>query len=93
MAEPNAARVYAEERDVAFVAFVEDGDFTHIDALMDKWGLQRTPHTDKGAAAVYKAVQECVNISYEVKAEARRKCLEMGFTPFMPPLAWTEGDE
>lgn len=74
---------YAIDRDNAFVAFVDDGDFCHIDALCDKWGLVRLPHTDTGAAAVYKAAQECTGISADVKATAFAKCVKLGFMPWM----------
>lgn len=74
---------YSIDRDNAFSAFVADGDFAHIDALCDKWGIYRLPHTDTGAAAVYKAVQECTNIPADVKAEAFAQCAMLGFTPFI----------
>lgn len=79
----SAVHDYAIDRDNAFVAFVGDGDFSHIDALCDKWGLVRLPHTDTGAAAVYKAVQECTGISDNVKATAFAKCVEIGFMPWL----------
>lgn len=74
---------YSIDRDNAFVAFVDDGDFRHIDALCDKWGLVRLPHTDVGAAAVYKAVQECTRISDHVKAAAFAKCVAIVFMQWL----------
>ena len=73
---------YARERDDAFRAFVEDGDFTHIDKLTAKWSMRPIPHDDVGRAAVFKAVQECVNIEPETKAKAFALCAELGFFPF-----------
>lgn len=35
---------YAQDRDAAFIAFVDDGDFAHIDELACKYGLRRIPH-------------------------------------------------
>ena len=74
---------YAEDRDAAFTAFVADGDFSHLDRLSEKWGTRPVPHDDVGAAAVYKAVQECTRIPDGVKADAMRKCVELGFSPWM----------
>lgn len=78
-----AIRDYASERDAAFAAFVDDGNFSHIDSLIDKWGGKRIPHDDVGRAAVYKAVQECVGISEEVKTRAFLKCIDLGFLPWI----------
>ena len=83
MSDQRKAKDYAKDRDAAFIAFVEDGDFSHIDALMDKYGLARTPHTETAAAGVYKAVQECTRIPQEVKTKAFCKCVELGFMPFI----------
>lgn len=74
---------YAEDRDAALVAFVNDGDFAHLDRLTEKWGTAPVPHTDVGAAAVYKAVQECTRIPESVKRQAMEKCVELGFSPWM----------
>lgn len=74
---------YAEDRDAAFSAFVKDGDFSHLDRLSEKWGMRLLPHTDAGAASVYKAVQECTRIPESVKRQAMEKCVELGFSPWM----------
>ena len=79
----SALHDFAIDRDNAFVAFVDDGDFTHIDHLCDKWALNHIPHTDTGAAAIYKAIQECTGISDHVKAIAFSKCVEIGFWPWI----------
>lgn len=86
-ADETQARYYALDRDRAFIAFVEDGNFEHIDRLMDKYHLQRIPHTDTGAASVYKAVQECDRIGSGVKARAFCKAVELGYSPFIGPVA------
>lgn len=77
-----AAR-YARDRDAAFVAFVEDGDFAHIDRLMARYGLPPFPHTREGRAAVLKAVQGCASIPRDTKAKAARECLRLGFSPYV----------
>ena len=71
-----SAHEYAAARDRAIAAFVTDGDFSHIEAI----GI-KLPHNDVGAAAVYKAAQECRMIPEEVKARARAKCLALGYSP------------
>lgn len=34
-------------------------------------------------AGIYKAVQECTDISDGIKAIAAKKCIELGFFPFI----------
>ena len=79
----DARNQYAKDRDSGFAAFIEDGDFAHIDALTEKYGLAPIPHTDTGAAGIYKAAQECVHLSDKTKAKAFAKCTELGFWPWM----------
>lgn len=74
---------YANARDAAFIAFVEDDNWEHIDNLLEQFDCPKIPHTDTGAAGVYKAIQECTRIPAEVKAKAMHKCTSLGFVPFM----------
>ena len=74
---------YANARDAAFIAFVEDDNWEHIDNLLKQFDCPKIPHTDTGAAGVYKAIQECTRIPAEVKAKAMHKCTSLGFVPFM----------
>lgn len=44
-------------------------------------------------AGVYKAVQYCTNISEDVKVLAMKKCLQLGFNPFIKPIEWESEDK
>ena len=68
--KPNISRLYAADRDAAYIAFVEDGDFAHLDQLTEMWGGLPIPHTDEWAKVIYLAAQECPAIPHEVKAKA-----------------------
>ena len=74
---------YANARDAAFIAFVEDGNWEHIDNLLEQFDFHKVSHTDTHAAGIYKAVQECIRIPAGVKAKAMHKCTSLGFEPFM----------
>ena len=76
-------RQYAKDRDAAFMAFVQDGDYKHIDAMTQKYNIMAIPHTDTGAAGVYKAVQHCVGIPTSVKNKAVERCIALGFVPWI----------
>lgn len=71
---------YAADRDAAFCAFVEDGDWSHIDALMDRHGIPRVPHKPTAEAGIYLAIQECLHIPAEVKEEAYAKYRDLRST-------------
>ena len=76
---------FTRERDEVFTRFVLEDDWQGVEAYMIKYELideaPKNPNVVK--AAMYKAVQECRSIPAEVKAEAARKCREMGFRPTM----------
>lgn len=79
----NHLRKYAKSRDEAFTRFVLDDDWDAVLKHFKKFGMD-IPTNEKetvAKAGVYKAVQECTNIPVEVKAEAARKCVLMGFRP------------
>lgn len=74
---------YAKDRDKAFEAFVKTDDFSHIEGLWSKYGMKPDIPRNVAMAGVYKAVQECSNISDDIKAMAREKCIALGFKPTM----------
>lgn len=74
---------YKEERDKAFIAFVNDDDLKPWVKLCKKYGIQRPASARVERAGIYKAVQYCTNITEDVKALAMQKCFEMGFNPFI----------
>ena len=74
---------YTKERDKVFENVVLHDDLLGLREFCIKW---RTPMPEKEnvqRAAVYKAVQECANISEEVKQLAREKCEALGFSTTM----------
>ncbi len=84
---------FATARDKAFTAFVNDGDFSHIDAFTECFGLRPLPHNDVGAAAVYKAVGQCVNIDQETKNKARMQCELLGFSTDFMGVKFDDGQD
>lgn len=76
---------FTKSRDKAFTAFVMNDDWDAVLNHLKKFGqYARLPQDEKVAkAGIYKAVQECTNIPVEVKAEAARKCVLLGFRPTM----------
>ena len=78
-------RKFVRSRDEAFTRFVLDDDWDAVLKHFKKFGMD-LPTKEKetvAKAGVYKAVQECTNIPIEVKAEAARKCVLLGFRPTM----------
>jgi hypothetical protein len=80
----NDLKQFAKERDEAFTAFVMNDDWDACLKHFKKWGHpDSTLPTIVKQAGVYKAVQECEYIPLEVKAEAAKKCVLLGFKPTM----------
>lgn len=81
----NHVREFTKSRDDAFTKFVMEDDWDAVLKHFKKFGMD-VPSKEKetvAKAGVYKAVQECTSIPIEVKAEAARKCILMGFRPTM----------
>lgn len=74
---------YANERDAAFTKFVMEDDWDAVLKHIKKYDISMPDNETIAKAGVYKAVQECTNIPKEVKEEAARKCILMGFKPTM----------
>lgn len=74
---------YARERDKAFENVVLYDDLLGLREYCIKWRIPMPEKENVQRAAVYKAVQECPNISEEVKQLAREKCEALGFKPTM----------
>jgi len=79
----NHLRKFAKSRDEAFTRFVLDDDWDAVLKHFKKFGMDVPPKEKEtiAKAGVYKAVQECTNIPVEVKAEAAKKCVLLGFRP------------
>lgn len=75
--------IFVKERNEAFVDFVETGSMRKVNAFCKKYGIQLPKKSKVKKAGIYKAVQECTDISEEIKNKAMIKCLELGFNPFI----------
>ena len=78
-------REFVRDRDTAFINAVMHDDWDGVAAYLEKYkmrGAQMMRYKEPVAkAAIYKAVQECTNISDDVKAIAAEKCVALGFAP------------
>lgn len=71
-------RRFVQERDEAFRRFVMQDDFDAIKRYCARWCVPFAKDERIMKGAVYKAVQECTDLSDEVKALAREKCHALG---------------
>lgn len=76
----------AEERDKAFVKAVVDDDWKAVRAYSKKYGVPVPNKRNVMKAGIYKAVQYCTAIPEDVKVLAMKKCLQLGFNPFIKPV-------
>jgi hypothetical protein len=81
---------FTKERDKAFTDAVVNDNWDGVRAFTEKYRMSASSDTVM-KAGIYKAVQYCTNIPEDVKTLAMQKCLEMGFNPFIRPIA--EGSE
>lgn len=81
--QAKAIRKFSQERDAAFVDFVKTGNAERFLAFSKKYNMEVPDDERIMAAGIYKAVQECTAIPYEVKEEAIKKCFALGFSPFI----------
>lgn len=72
-------------RDKAFTAFVLNDDWEPVLEYCHTYGVPMPDNPDVMAAGIYKAVQECTSIPDDVKAKAAKKCMKLGFVPYMKP--------
>ncbi len=81
----NYFRKFTKSRDEAFTRFVLYDDWDAVLKHFKKYGLDIPPKEREtvAKAGVLKAVQECTKIPVEVKAEAAKKCILLGFRPTM----------
>jgi hypothetical protein len=81
---------FTEERDKTITDAVVNDNWDGVRAYMEKYGVSASSDTVM-KAGIYKAVQYCTNIPEDVKILAIKKCVKMGFGPFIRPIA--EGSE
>ena len=74
---------FVKDRDEAFIDAVLNDNWEGIKKHCKKYGITIPKEKTIMKAGIYKAVQECINISDEIKGKAAAKCLELGFNPFV----------
>ena len=81
---------FVKSRDEAFISFVMTDDLSKFRKHCKKYKVILPTDKKVVKASIYKAVQECTNISDDVKAVAFMKCSMLGFKPF---IDWEDNDE
>jgi hypothetical protein len=81
---------FTKERDKAFTDAVVNDNWDGVKAYANKYKIPISCDTVM-KVGIYKAAQHCTDIPEDVKTLAMQKCLEMGFNPFIRPIA--EGSE
>lgn len=76
-------RRFLKDRKKAFTNAVMVDDWDGLRKYCKKYGMPIPKDERVMKAGVYKAVQECTDLSDEVKFKAAAKCVEMGFRPTM----------
>ena len=76
---------FVKSRDESLVHFVETGSLTKVRQHCRKYGVTMPEDRTVLKLGLLKAVQECTDISDEIKAKAADKALKMGFCPYMFP--------
>ena len=84
---------FSEERDKAFIKAVVDDDWKAVRKYSKKYGVPVPKERKIMKAGVYKAVQYCTAIPEDVKALAMKKCLQLGFNPFIKPIEGESEDK
>lgn len=86
------AKEFVNDRDTAFIDFVETGSMKKLKAYFRKYKMPMPKSSKILKAAIYKAVQECTDIPQTVKDKAFIKCLELGFYPYMTERSIADED-
>lgn len=74
---------FVGDRRRALTAFVLNDDMEPAKQYCKKYGVKMPKQGNIYKAALYKATQECTDISDDVKAIAAQKCIDLGFKPTM----------
>ena len=83
MARHRGIGFLAAYRNMAFIRFVVTGADSMVREYCGHTGVQYPEDPLVAAAGVYKAIQYCNGIPDSIKAQARQKCLALGFSPYM----------
>ncbi len=76
---------FLNDRKAAFTKAVMNGDWKALRKYCKKYGIPVPKQKNVMKAGCYKAVQGCTDIPEEVKRVAFKKCLELGFSPWINP--------
>ena len=74
---------FVKSRDEAFICFVKSGKLEKFYKHCEKYGQKLPEDETVVKLGILKAVQECTNISENVKTKAAKMAMKMGFSPFM----------
>ncbi len=74
---------FLKDRKKAFTKAVMEDDWDGVMIYCKRYGIQVPEDRTIMKAGIYKAVQECTDISDGIKAIAAKKCIELGFFPFI----------
>lgn len=90
MKEDKFLKQFIKDRNEAFTRFVMNDDWTAVRKYCRKYHVDMPKEKKIFKAGIYKAVQYCTDIPEEVKIKAMKKCLELGFNPFIKPVGYDE---
>ena len=76
-------RAFVEDRDRTFTNAVIKDDWDGVRAYLKRHDMPVPESEDVMKAAIYKAVQEITTIPADVKKLAARKCVDLGFWPWV----------
>lgn len=74
---------FLRDRKKAFLAAVLHEDWDALKRYCRKYGIPIPKDERVMKAGCYKAVQECTDISEDVKVKAAKRCIALGFFPFV----------
>ena len=83
---------FVKDRHNAFISAVINDDWSKVKRYSQKYDVPMPKEEKVMKAGIYKACQYCTEISEEVKGIAMKKCLELGFNPFIKPIEGSDSE-
>jgi len=84
---------FVKERNEAFTKAVMEDDWDAVRRYCDKYWIPIPVKEKVMKAGTYKAVQQCTGIPDHVKDVAFKKCLELGFSPWIDSVISEEDED
>ena len=84
---------FYKERDKGLIDAVVNDNWDGIIEYSKKWGIPIPDNKNTMKAGIYKAVQYCTEIPQDVKELAAKKCIKLGYNPFIQPYMDREESE